>query len=95
RWRKVLMIIISGFTALLMLALTWYSFDYISTVRFLETVSPVLQVPLYLIYLFVPLGFVLTAIQYTLTAVRNVISPDVYISFTQKDEYEMPVVGEV
>lgn len=94
-WRKRLMILISGFTALLMFALTWYSFEYISTVYYLETVSPVLQVPLYLVYLCVPLGFTLSAIQYTLTAVRNAISPDVYISFTQKDEYESPVIGEV
>ncbi len=95
RWRKLLMIFISGFTALLMLVLTWYSFDYISTVYFLKTVSPVLQVPLYLVYLFVPLGFVLSAIQYILTVVRNVTSPDVYISFTQKDEYETPVIGDI
>lgn len=94
-WRKRLMILISGCTALLMFALTWYSFEYISTVYYLETVSPVLQVPLYLVYLCVPLGFTLSAIQYTLTAVRNVISPDIYSSFTQKDEYESPVIGEV
>ncbi|QDV52617.1 TRAP transporter small permease [Gimesia fumaroli] len=95
RWQKRLMILICIFTALLMFALTWYSFEYISTVYFLETVSPVLQVPLYLVYLCVPLGFTFSAIQYTLTAVRNVISPDVYISFNQKDEYESPVIGEV
>ena len=94
RWRKRFMICISGLTAALMLLLAWYSFEYINTVRFLETVSPVLQVPLYLIYLFVPLGFILSAIQYTLTVFRNLTAPDVYISFSQKDEYETPVVGE-
>lgn len=95
RWRRILMIFISGSTALLMFGLTWYSFEYISTLYYLETVSPVLQVPLYLVYLCVPLGFTMSAIQYTLTAIRNVISTDVYISFTQKDEYETPVLGEV
>lgn len=95
RWRKILMVTISGLTALLMLLLTWYAFEYIATVRFLETVSPVLQVPLYLVYLFVPLGLLLTAIQYGLTVWRNLTSPDVYISYTQKDEYETTVVGEL
>lgn len=95
RWRRILMTFISGLTALLMFALTWYSFEYISTVYFLETVSPVLQVPLYLVYLCVPLGFTLSAIQYTLTAIRNLTSADVYISFSQKDEYETPVTGEM
>lgn len=95
RWRKFLMIIINGLTALLMLLLAWYAFEYIGTVRFLETVSPVLQVPLYLVYLFVPLGFILSAIQYGLTVFRNLTAPDIYISYSQKDEYETTVVGEV
>jgi TRAP-type C4-dicarboxylate transport system permease small subunit len=95
QWRKALMIGISGFTSLLMLTLAWYSLEYIATVRFLESVSPVLRVPLYLVYYLVPLGLTLAAIQYALTAVRNVISPDVYISFEQKDDYEQPVTGEV
>lgn len=95
RWRKLLMIAISGITALLMLILAWYSFEYISTMRFLASVSPVLQVPLYLVYLLVPLGLLLSSVQYALTAVRNVTARDVYISFEQKDEYEQPVTGEV
>lgn len=95
RWRKILMIFISASTALLMFTLTWYSFEYISTVYSLETVSPVLQVPLYLVYLCVPLGLILSGIQYFLTVVRNFISPDVYLSYSQKDEYETPVTGEV
>ncbi|QDT29205.1 2,3-diketo-L-gulonate TRAP transporter small permease protein YiaM [Gimesia panareensis] len=95
RWRKIMMIIINSLTAMLMLLLAWYAFEYIGTVRFLETVSPVLQVPLYLVYLFVPLGFILSAIQYGLTVFRNLTAPDVYISYSEKDEYEKTVVGEV
>lgn len=95
RWRKIMMVIINSLTALLMLLLAWYAFEYINTVRFLDTISPVLQVPLYLIYLFVPLGFILSAIQYGLTVFRNLTAPDVYISYSQKDEYETTVVGEV
>ena len=89
------MIAISGLTALLMLRLAWYAFEYVFTVRFLETVSPVLQVPLYLVYLFVPLGLLLSAIQYGLTVLKNLTSPDVYVSYSQKDEYETTVVGEL
>ena len=90
-----MMVIINSLTALLMLLLAGYAFEYINTVRFLDTISPVLQVPLYLIYLFVPLGFILSAIQYGLTVFRNLTAPDVYISYSQKDEYESTVVGEV
>lgn len=94
RWRKILMTFSSGFTGFLMLLLAVYSFRYIQTVRFLESVSPVLQVPLYLVYLIVPLGLLLAAVQYALTVARNCISPGVYLSFDVKDEYEQPVVGE-
>jgi len=78
-----------------MLILAWYSLDYVGTVQFLESVSPVLQMPLYVIYALVPVGLVSAAIQYTLTAVRNAVSPGVYISFDVKDEYEQPVGGEI
>ncbi len=95
RGRKALMIVISASTAALMLVLAWYSFQYIGTVRFLESVSPVLQVPLYVVYMLVPLGLISAAIQYALTTARNVMSPDVYLSFDVKDEYEQPLDGEI
>ncbi len=34
-------------------------------------VTPSLQVPLYLTYFWVPLGFVITGIQYVMTVVKN------------------------
>lgn len=92
--RKLLMISIAALTSLLMLTLAGYSLRYIATVRFLQSVSPVLQVPLHLVYLVVPLGLILTAVQYGLTLVRNCISDGVYLSFEVKDEYEQPIVGE-
>lgn len=95
RWRKRMMVLISGLTSLLMLALAAFSVEYIRTMHFLESVSPVLQVPLYLVYLLVPLGLLLTAAQYVLTGVRNLTSTDVYIAFEQRDEYESPVAGEM
>lgn len=90
--RKALMIVIAAGTALLMFALAAYSVRYIETVRSLGTVSPVLQVPLYLIYLAAPLGLVLAGIQYVMTVVRNLTEEDVYLSFEQKDEYEEPLI---
>lgn len=90
--RKALMILIAAATALLMFALAAYSIRYIETVRSLGTVSPVLQVPLYLVYLAAPLGLVLAGIQYVMTVIRNVTEEDVYLSFELKDEYEEPLI---
>ncbi|MEZ6059886.1 MAG: TRAP transporter small permease [Planctomycetaceae bacterium] len=95
RYRKLLIVISSLMTAALLSVLAWCSLEYIATVRFLESVSPVLRVPLHLVYLVVPLGLILSAVQYALAVVRNVTSPGVYLSYEVADEYEEPVVGEV
>jgi C4-dicarboxylate transporter, DctQ subunit len=86
--QKVMMIVIAGSTCALMFLLAWYSLEYIASVHRLESASPVLQVPLYLVYLAAPLGLVLAGIQYALTVIRNLTQRDVYLSYEQKDEYE-------
>ena len=88
RGRKVLMIIIAGATALVMFALAWFSYEYVARLAQLGKVTPSLQVPLYLTYLWVPIGFVITGIQYLLTVVQNLRSDDVWISYEQIDSYE-------
>ena len=95
RWRKVLIVVSSGLTAVLMLVLAWYSLTYLDTLRFLGSVSPVLRLPLHVVYLVVPLGLLLTAAQYALAVVRNLTAREVYLSFDVRDEYEQPVVGEL
>jgi C4-dicarboxylate transporter DctQ subunit len=94
RSRKLLMVISSALTCLLMLVLASYALRYIATVRFLQSVSPVLQVPLHLVYLVVPLGLALAAVQYGLAVARNFTSDGVWLSFDVKDEYEEAVTGE-
>jgi TRAP-type C4-dicarboxylate transport system permease small subunit len=93
RWRRRLMILISASTCLLLLVLAGFALHYVGTVCFLGTVSPVLQVPLFLIYAIVPVGLLLAAMQYALTAWRNATSGDVYLSYDRRDEYE-PVTVE-
>lgn len=95
RGQKILMLVISAVTAALMFLLAWYSVHYIRMVYELHTVSPVLRVPLYLVYLSVPIGLVLGGIQYVLTFWRNLQERDVYLSFEKKDEYEEPVMPEI
>jgi TRAP-type C4-dicarboxylate transport system permease small subunit len=93
RYRRLMMIVISATTSLLLLVLAVWAVRYVATVRFLGTVSPALQVPLFLVYAIVPLGLLLAAVQYALTAWRNLRSRDVYLSFDRRDQYE-PVIVE-
>lgn len=44
--------------------------------------------PVYLIYMVVPLGFLLGGIQFFLAGLRNLVSRDNYLSWYHRDEYE-------
>jgi TRAP-type C4-dicarboxylate transport system permease small subunit len=93
--KKALMILISACTAAVMFLLAWYAYQYVANVAEGGRVTAALRLPLYVTYLWVPLGFFITGIQYSLTVVRNLISPEVWISFSEQDVYdeEDPTVG--
>lgn len=97
RYKKLLMILIAALTAVVMFVLAWYAFEYVAKIASRGRVTPALQVPLYLTYIWVVVGFVLTGIQYLLTMVKNfdLADPDVYISFSTVDAYEDPEIAEV
>jgi C4-dicarboxylate transporter, DctQ subunit len=88
RQRKAMMILIAGVTAATMFVLAYYSYMYVARVATLGKVTPSLQVPLYLTYFWVPLGFIITGIQYIMTVVKNLQSDDIYISYEQIDTYD-------
>lgn len=88
RQRKAMMILIAAVTAAVMFVLAYYSYVYVARVAKLGKVTPSLQVPLYLTYFWVPLGFIITGIQYIMTVVKNLQSDDIYISYEQIDTYE-------
>lgn len=51
-------------------------------------VMPSTGFPVYLIYMVVPLGFLLGGIQFLLAGIRNLTSRDNYLSWYRRDEYE-------
>ena len=91
RSRKILMVMITAATSALMFLLTFFAVRYAGTVHALGTVSPALQLPLYTIYIAAPLGLGVAGLQYAMTAIRNIREPEIYISFSQKEEYESPI----
>jgi TRAP-type C4-dicarboxylate transport system permease small subunit len=86
--RKALMIVISLFTSLIMFFLLYYSIIYIVDLYSKGRVLPALSIPIWIIYVWVPLGFLITGIQYLLTAVKNLRSRDVYLSTAVLDGYK-------
>ncbi len=87
-WRKILMILIALVTAAFMLALAWYALGYIITQAGRGRVLPALQIPVWWTLVWVPVGFLLTGLQYVLTAIKNVIESDIYLSTNVLEGYD-------
>ncbi len=88
RARKFLMIVISLVTAVFMLGLAWYSLQYILTQAGRGRVLPSLQIPVWLTLVWVPVGFFMTGLQYLLTAIKNMIEKDIYLSTNVLEGYD-------
>lgn len=86
--RKALMIFIALVTAIAMFGLCYFSITYIDKVATSGRVLPSLQIPVYLVFLWAPLGFFVTGVQYFLTAVKNFKEKDIYISTRVLDGYD-------
>ena len=80
RVRKVMMTIITGVTAVCMLFLAWYAVEYIVGIQSKGRIMPALGVPVYLVYLWVPVGFFVTGVQYGLTMIKNLQEKEIYLS---------------
>lgn len=85
--RKVLMIFISLFTAVVMFFLCYHSYLYIDTLYSRGRILPALGFEIWWIYIWAPIGFAVTGIQYLLTAVKNFTSEDIYLSTGVVDGY--------
>ena len=86
--RKVLMLGIAAITSVAMFALCYFSIRYIGKVQTSGRVLPALQIPVWWIFVWVPVGFFVTGAQYLLTAIKNIIEKDVYLSTNVLEGYE-------
>lgn len=85
--RKILMIIITFVTSVFMFFLSYYSTIYIIDVYESGRILPALGIPVFYIYAWVPIGFLITALQYLFTTLKNFREKKVYLSTTVSDEY--------
>lgn len=92
RARKALLIVICFGSAALMFYFAWKSLGYVMDIHDRGRQSSSLQIPLWTVYTALPVGFTLAGVQYILTAVRNMLSRDIYRNFREKEEFcELPV----
>ncbi|KPB00875.1 C4-dicarboxylate ABC transporter permease [Ahrensia marina] len=86
--RKALTIFISVITAIFMLGLAWYSLQFLLTTFGRGRLLSALQIPVWITLCWVPLGFLLTGLQYILTAIKNIIEDDIYLSTNVLEGYD-------
>jgi C4-dicarboxylate transporter, DctQ subunit len=87
KMRRVLMIVIGITTAVFMFGLAWYSLQYLLTQYGRGRVLSSLQLPVWIILVWVPVGFFMTGLQYALTAIKNMIEKDIYLSTNVLEGY--------
>lgn len=95
RMRKTMMIAIAAVTAAAMFLPTWYSLSYVIEQAGRGRVLPALQIPQWWIIVWAPLGFFLTGVQYTLTALKNLIDKDIWLSTSTLEGYSDSTEEEV
>ncbi|MBU3029354.1 TRAP transporter small permease [Paracoccus marinaquae] len=93
--RKTMMVVIAAVTAAAMFLLTWYSLDYLLAQASRGRLLPALQIPQWWIIIWVPLGFFLTGLQYALTAIKNLIDKDIWLSTSTLEGYDDSAEEEI
>ena len=88
RPRKMMMVVISLVSGVIMLALAWYALHYIQTQAGRGRVLPALQIPVWWTLVWVPVGFFMTGTQYLLTALKNLLEKDIYLSTGVLEGYD-------
>ena len=90
--RKVFIIVICLVTGALLFYMAWEAVGYVETTYQRQRSTSALQIPLWMIYISMPIGFTLAGVQYWLTAFRNLTTKEMYRSFTELEGYdEVPV----
>lgn len=85
-YRKFMMVLITFITGIVMLFLAWYAMQYIINLHEKGRIYPALGIPIYVTYLWVPVGFLVTGIQYLLTFRKNLKEKQIYISTDLREE---------
>jgi TRAP-type C4-dicarboxylate transport system permease small subunit len=88
RVKKILMIIISLVTMIILFYLSYYALLFILKIQSYGRVTPALRLPFYIVIMWAPVGLFLGGIQYLLSLIKNLTHKDVWLSSEEKSEYK-------
>ncbi|GAA0467030.1 TRAP transporter small permease [Alkalibacillus silvisoli] len=83
--RKTMAIVIPAITAVILLYLSYVSYNYVLSVYESGRTTTSLQVPQWWMYMFIPLGFLTGGIQFLRNMIVNLVNKEVYIGTDAKD----------
>ncbi|WLR50773.1 TRAP transporter small permease [Bacillus tianshenii] len=83
--KKALSIFIPFVTSIVLFALTYYSYIYLMSVHASGRVTPALQLPVWVMMLFVPVGLFLGGVQFLRNMWVNIKNKEVYLASEKKD----------
>lgn len=93
--RKASWMLIAACTSLMLALLAWLAARYVGTTFAVGGVTPALRIPLWVVYLVVPAGLALGAVEYALTFLRNATSAGIHASFELEEGTEDAEGGAV
>ncbi len=85
RVKKALAIIIPAITSIVLFMMTYYAYGYLMNVYHSGRVTSALEVPVYLMILFVPVGLFLGGVQFLRNLWINIKEEEVYLATEKKD----------
>ena len=92
--RKIMAIIVSLGTAIVMFYVAYLSYRYVMKIASLNRVTPILQWPVQYVWIIMPIGIFLTGVQYTMAFFRNLISPGAWVSYSIPLEKEPTAMSD-
>ncbi|WP_209125572.1 TRAP transporter small permease [Alkalihalobacillus sp. BA299] len=86
--RKALAIVIPAVTAIILLVLAYYAFGYMVSVFEKGRVTIALQIPVWILLIFIPVGLILGSLQFIRNMWINIKEKEVYLATEKKDYSE-------
>ncbi|MGY0399502.1 MAG: TRAP transporter small permease [Ostreibacterium sp.] len=84
--KKFLTIIIAITTSMLMFLFAYEAFLYVMQIKGMNRQSPALEIPIYTIYMIIPLGFFMAGVQFLIRFIQNLLHEQIYLSYDVIEE---------
>lgn len=91
---KAFTIMISAVSAFTMFFMANSSWNYLLNSYQKAHVTPALELPYWIFYIIIPIGFFMAGIQYIRTIIKNLVEKETWLSPDQQSEYEIGPIGE-